>query len=212
MKCKVPAPKPTEAEIRRQHNQNIRANDRRLHYADRLFKLRLHEYAGFGAGRITDVSEGAYILGRGYIDRHADEAEENNEYAVYSYYAIARDLRGWGWDPETELWSDDVFASFPADKNTASVRREWKNRLEYAKSISFYVREMLAMGALYLREKFGWAQVRLGNAFHPVRDGYLDLMRQYMRCSVEGDARHEQMIAEVRKKYNALGYFETEYN
>lgn len=212
MKCKVPAPNPTEAEIRRQHNQNIRANDKRLHYADRLFKLRLHEYAGFGAGRITDVSEGAYILGRGYIDKHADESEEDTEYAVYSYYAIARDLRGWGWDPEKELWSDDVFASFPWDKNTASVRRKWAERLEYAQGISFYVREMLSMGALYLREELGWAQVRLGNAFCPVRDGYLELMRQYMRCSDEGDALHNQMIAEVRKRYNALGYFDTEYN
>ena len=212
MKCKVPAPEPTEEEKQKQHKQNIRANDKRLHYADRLFKLSLHDNAGFGATRITTASEGAYILGREYIDKHTEEAEEDTEYAVYSYYAIARDLRGWGWDPEIELWSDDVFASFPWDKNTSSVRREWKNRLEYAKGISFYVKQMLAMGALHLREKRGWAQVRLGNAFHPVRDGYLVLMRQYMRCSAEGDARHEQMIAEVRKRYKALGYFETEYN
>lgn len=212
MKCKVPAPKPTELQIRRQHNQDIRANDRRFNYADRLFHLSLHENAGFGRDRIFKVSCAGRDIGIAYIEKHSEDNEHNKEYAVYSYYAIARDLRGWGWDPEKELWSDDVFASFPWDKNTASVRREWKNRFEYAKSISFYVKEMLAMDALYLREKMGWAQIRLGNAFHPVRDGYLDLMRQYMRCSSEGDARHEQMIAEVRKKYNALGYFETEYN
>ena len=212
MKCKIPAPEPTEEELLREHRQNIRANDKRLHYAERLFRMSLHDNAGFGAARITAVSDGAYMIGREYIERHTDASEADSEYAVNSYYALARDLRGWGWDPDKKLWRDDIFASFPWDKNAASIRAMWADRVEYAKGISFYVREMLCMGALYLREEKGWSFGRLDPVYAPVRDGYLDLMRQYMRCSREGDKKHEDMIREVRKRYNALGYFETEYN
>lgn len=212
MKCIIPETPLTPEEEARRQRAAIRANDKRFCYADRLFCLSLHENAGFGRERILAVSGAGYVIGRGYIERHADEGEEDGEYAVNSYYALARDLRGWGWDPERELWRDDVFSSFPYDKNTASVRRMHADRLGYAKGISFYVRQMLCMGALYLREELGWAAVRLGRVYEPVRDGYLALMREYLRCSAEGNARHEAMIADVRKRYNALGYFETVWN
>lgn len=212
MNCIIPEPDITPEETARREKAGIRSNDKRFHYADRLFCLSLHENAGFGRERILEVSTAGYEIGRAYIERHTDEKEDDTEYAVNSYFALARDLRGWGWDPEVELWSDDVFAAFPWDKNTASVRRMWADRLEYAKGISFYVRQMLCMGALHLRENRGFAAVRLGNVYNPVRDGYLAMMREYMRCSHEGDRRMETMFADVRKRYNALGYFPAEYN
>lgn len=212
MNCIIRDKQPTPEQERKQHEAGIRSNDKRLKYADRLFALSLHENLGFGRERILEVSHAGYEIGRGYIERHTDEGEEAVEYAVNSYYALARDLRGWGWDPERELWNDDVFASFPWDKNTASVRRMWADRLEYAKGISFYARQMLCMGAMHLREKRGFADIRLERVYAPVRDGYLAMMREYMRCSYDGDRRMEAMFADVRKRYNALGYFETDYN
>lgn len=212
MNCKLPPRSLTPEEESRRQKAAIRQNDKRLHYADRLFCLSLHENAGFGQSRILDVLHSGYEIGQAYIEKHAQEGETDLEYAVNSYYALARDLRDWGWNPGIELWRDDVFSTFPHDKNTASVRQKWADRLEYSRGISFYVREMLCMGALYLREELGWAAVRLGRVYNPVRDGYLALMREYMRCSDEGDRRMEAMVKDVRTRYNAMGYFAEEYN
>ena len=212
MKCIIPERPLTEAEEKKREKAAIRANDKRFNYADRLFQLSLHENAGFGRDRLIEVSHAGYDIGRAYIEKHSEDDEQDEEYAVNSYYALARDLRGWGWDPERELWRDDIFSTFPYDKNTASVRRMWADRLEYAKGISFYVRQMLCMGALHLREVRGFAAVRLARVYDPVRDEYLAMMRQYMRCSREGDREADRMITDVRKRYNALGYFGKEYN
>lgn len=212
MKCIIPERTLTAEEEKKREKAAIRANDKRFNYADRLFQLSLHENAGFGRDRLIEVSHAGYDIGRAYIEKHSEDNEQAEEYAVNSYYALARDLRGWGWDPGIELWRDDIFSTFPYDKNTASVRGMWADRLEYAKGISFYVRQMLCMGALHLREVRGFAAVRLARVYTPVRDGYLAMMRQYMRCSREGDREADRMIADVRARYNALGYFEKEYN
>ncbi len=56
------------------------------------------------------------------------------------------------------------------------------------------------------------AGVRLNCVLHPVRDGYLELMRQYLRCSKAGDEAMKTMHADVRKRYNAMGIFEEVYD
>ncbi len=163
--------------------------------------------------RFDEYNRISYELGRGYIAKYAQDDKDEPDYAVDSYYALRRDLRDLcDWDAETELWSNSIFETFPADSNSARVRRIRQNRIDYAKDIGFYVRQQLCMAVMYLHTHLGWAHVRLGRVIDPVREGYMEFMRQYLRCSDAGDAEMRKMYADVRKRYNAMGIFEEVYN
>ncbi len=109
------------------------------------------------------------------------------------------------------MWEDAIFDIYPADGNSRSIREKHASRVGYAKGISFYVRQMIAMWALYLHCELGWGMVRISRVTDPVRDGYLSMTREFLRCSDDGDRRMAEMVADVREKYNELGYFETAY-
>lgn len=212
MKCRVPNT-PTKEQIERSHRLSIKENDKHLHYADRLLALSLHENAGFGHKRFDEYNRNGYDIGRGYIERYAQSDPDEAEYAVDSYYAIRRDLRDLcGWDAETELWSDSIFDSFPADENSARIRKMRATRVGYAKGIGFYVRQQMCMAAVYLNTHLGWAGVRLNRVLYPARDGYLAFMKQYIRCSKDGGVQMQEMYEKVRRRYNAMGIFEKVYD
>lgn len=207
MKCRIP-PRPMSAEEEERYNKRcIRENDKIMHYADHLQVLSLRENLGFGYKRLGQYNDGAYELGAWYIERYTGENEHDDSYAVTSYYAIMRDLIADGWDPEEHLWKDDVFLAFPADKNSAQARREHEARAEYARKISFYVREMYCMSAKWLHDERGFGAERLNRVLAPAADGYLALMRQYMRCSLAGDTEMCRMIAETDKRYREMEVF-----
>lgn len=207
MKCRIPAKPPTEAEEARLKKKMSREYDRIIRFAGQLQVLSMRDNFGYGNKRFAKFSEDTYQLGRDYIDRYTVDGEPDEDYAVTSYYAMLRDLCDWGWDPELHLWRDSEFDGYPADKNSASARLQWAARLECARAVSFYCREMFCIMALYLRSEHGFAQERLARAMVPVRDAYLGVMRQYMRCSAEGDAEMVRILEETRKRYNDLGYF-----
>lgn len=175
-----------------------------LRYADQLQSLSMRENYRYGAQLMSEFDRKSGELIQYYIDRYAQENEPDEDYAVNGYYAIVRDLCGYGWDPEIHLWRKNVFEQYPPDTNSASVHKIWERRLVFAKGISFYVREMYAGSALYLRDERGFAEERLARAIHPARNGYLELMRQYMRCSAAGDREMSRLIAETDKKYNEM--------
>jgi hypothetical protein len=204
---------PTDTQITKARKDAIKENDCHFNYADRLLALNLREKAGFGAKRFEEYNRISYQMGREYIEKYAQSDKDEADYAVDSYYALRRDLRDLcGWIAEDELWHDSIFETFPADENSARIRRIRENRIGYAKGIGFYVRQQLCMAAIYLYTHLGWAKVRLGYVLHPVRDGYLEFMRQYLRCSKAGDAEMKRMHADVRRRYNAMGIFEEVYN
>ena len=208
MNCIIPNT-PTDEQIAHARKSAIKENDSHFHYADRLLALSLRE----NAKRFEEYNRIGYQMGREYIEKYAQSDKDECDYAVDSYYALRRDLRDLcGWIAEDELWNDSIFDTFPADENTARIRRIHENRVGYAKGIGFYVRQQLCMAAIYLYTHLGWAKVRLGYVLHPVRDGYLAFMRQYLRCSKAGDAEMKRMHADVRRRYNAMGIFEKVYN
>lgn len=210
MKCNLSHRKPTQAQIESQNQSVIRMNDRVFDYISRLLAISLRENAGFGAARFSRLSDNAYELGRDYIDRYSwSKDKRDEEYAVDSYYALRRDLRCYGWDPETELWSDEVFDHMASYKGLSrSKRDELAVLIAYAKGISFYVREMLCMSALELHDTNGFgAEVRLNRVFHPVRDRYLNLMRTYI---AKDYASFKAELVAARDEFNALSVFGTE--
>lgn len=211
MKCIIPQPEMTASEEEKLRAQAIKKNDKILNYADYSLCLSLHRNAGFGRDRFARYNAEVYKLGRHYVTRYGTDDKDDEEYAVNSYYALVRDLRGWGWDPEENLWQEAVFDTFPPEYNSAAMREKHAIRLGYAKGISFYVREMLCMAALWLREEHGWAQIRLGRVMRPVADGYLSLMRDYLRCTKDGDAAVTKRINVARREYNEMGFFDVAY-
>jgi hypothetical protein len=212
MLCKIPEPERSEADVRREEKQAIRQNDVRLHYADRLMLLSLRENAGFGKDRFERYNAEGYVLGRDYIERYSILDKKAEEYAVDSYWALRRDIRDdCGWDPEVQMWKDSVFETFPADGNTRSIREKHDHRVTYGRGISFYAKQMISMGVGYLRREYGWGMVKLCRVTDPVREGYLAMMRQYLRCSAEGDRIMGDMITDVRKRYNDMQMFSVAY-
>lgn len=210
MKCIIP-PKPlTEKQEEKQKKKYIRENDKILKFADHLQLLSLHENLGFGIKRMNAYNDGAFDLGQWYIERYSTEKDHDKEYAVTSYFAMRQELIMIGWNPDDRLWEDDIFETFLPDKNSAKMRLQHTARLEYAKGISFYVREMLCITAIWLHHEKGIGQERLDRVFKPVVKEYLDLMRHYLRCNLEGDTAMVKKIAEARKKFNDMGLFKEE--
>lgn len=207
MKCRIPPSLMTEQDKERQQKLAIKENSKFLQYADQLFCISLRENFGFGYKRFNLFNTEAVELGRYFIDRYADENEQPSDYAVNGYYALVINLRCYGWEPEEKLWKNSVFDGFKPDSNSASVRKLHAECLEYAKGISFYVREMLCMSALWLCKEYGWREKRLDRVMRPVAEGYIDLMRLYLRCSKEGVAELNERCNAVKDKYNGLGIF-----
>jgi hypothetical protein len=197
----------TESEIKYEEARAIKQNSKFIEYADQLLCISLHENCGFGRERFYKFNSEAAELGRWYIDRYKEENENAEDYAVNGYYALVRDLRGFGWIPELKLWNDNVFDQFPPDKNSAAMRKLHAQCLEYAKGVSFYVRESLCIEALWLCEEHGWRAVRLDRLVKPVVEAYLGLMQQYLRCSKEGVKELNARCRAVKKRYDAMGIF-----
>jgi hypothetical protein len=209
MKCKIPPRPLSEKEQERINQRNIKSNDRVFNYVGRLITLSLREKAGFGHTRFRRFNDGGTELGQWYIDRYSVEGEAAQDYAVTSYYALRSELLYIGWDPEVELWRDDVFETLapPADGMTRSRRDMRADMIEYAKKISFYVREMISMDALELHDTNRFGYSRLNVVLHPVRDRYLGLMRLYLRLDREG---YNAELKKALDEFNALGIFKEE--
>ena len=162
MKCNLANRKLTQSEIDAVNKRTVRMNDRIFNYIGRLVVISVRKNAGFGVDRMKRFNDNAYDLGRRYIDRYSETPDRTaEEYAVDSYYALRRDLRYYGWDPEVELWSDDVFDRMVSfDGISRKKRDEYSQLIAYAKGLSFYVREMLCMNAMELHETNGF-EIRL---------------------------------------------------
>lgn len=87
----------------------------------------MRENAGFGAERMARLVDGAYWIGRGYIDKYSPIAKTDEEYAIDSYYAMRVELGYIGYDPSVELWPDVPFSIADMGlrgKQSASMRTE----------------------------------------------------------------------------------------
>lgn len=211
MKCKLPERELTEAEQKRREQSGIRANDAIFNHVGRLINISLHKNAGFGISRFKRFNDGSYDIGRYYIEEYSsDDDKDAEEYAVDSYYALRRDLRAFGWDADKELWTDSVFDSFQRTRGLSlRQREELKNYIGYAKTISFYVREMICMSAMELHDTFGFGVERLNRVMHPVRDRYLKLMRILIRDKSDRTA-YKAELKGVLDEFNDMKIFTPE--
>ena len=210
MNVRVPVRK-TERERERIAAKNMRSNDRFLNYAHRSIILSVRENAGFGAERMARLVDGAYWIGRGYIDKYSPMAKTDDEYAIDSYYAMRVELEYIGYDPSVELWSDVPFSIADMDlhgEQSASMRAGNTLYLEFAKKMSFYVREMAAMVALHLHQEDGFGATRIRWSMGQFRDEWIGLMRIYLRKDKAGVL---QEMRQMLDRYNACPIFKDEY-
>lgn len=210
MNVRVPV-RQSEHERERITKKNMRSNDRFLNYAHRSIILSVRKNAGFGAERMARLVDGAYWIGRGYIDKYSPMAKTDDEYAIDSYYAMRIELEYIGYDPSVELWPDVPFTI--ADmclhgEQSASMRAENTLYLEFAKKMSFYVREMAAMVALHLHQEDGFGATRIRRSMETFRGEWIGLMRIYLRKDKAG------VLQEMRRmldRYNACPIFKDEF-
>ena len=110
-----------------------------------------------------------------------------------------------------ELWPDVPFTIADMGlrgKQTASMRAENAFYLEFAKKMSFYVREMAAMVALHLHQEDGFGATRIRRSMGQFRDEWMGLMRIYLRKDKAG------VLQEMRRmldRYNACPIFKDEF-
>lgn len=209
MKCMISV-KPTERQEERRQKRNIRANDAHFNAIGRLTAIALRNSEGFGAKRFQIFDRASYDLGRDYIAHYSTDDKSDLEYAVYSYYALRRDLRAIGFDPEVEFWADDVYEglSTPVVGHlTRSQREKRESLIGYASSIGFYSRQMLCMNALALHRQWGYGAGRLRRDLCPVSEAYIALLRLYVRDDMEGFRRG---LYQIRDEFNAMGIFKAE--
>ena len=210
MNVRVPV-RQSESERERIAAKNMRSNDRFLNYAHRSIILSVRENAGFGAERMARLVDGAYWIGRGYIDRYSPMAKTDDEYAIDSYYAMRLELEYIGYDPSVELWPDVPFSIADMDlhgEQSASMRAENPLYLEFAKTLSFYVREMAAMVALHLHQEDGFGATRIRRSMETFRDDWMRLMRIYLRKDKAGVLREMRQMLD---RYNACPIFKDEF-
>ena len=210
MNVRVPV-RQTEHERERIAAKNMRSNDRFLNYAHRSIILSVRENAGFGAERMARLVDGAYWIGRGYIDKYSPIAKKDDEYAIDSYYAMRLELEYIGYDPSVELWSDVPFSIADMDlhgEQSASMRAENALYLEFSKKMSFYVREMAAMVALHLHQEDGFGATRIRRSMGQFRDEWIGLMRIYLRKDKAGVL---QEMRQMLDRYNACPIFKDEF-
>jgi hypothetical protein len=207
MKCYVPPTPLTERQGQRIEKNAIKSNTEIMEYADQLLCLSLRKNFGFAHKRFTKFNNEATELGRDYIEYYGQHDKNPEDYAKTGYYAILRELNNFGWDAEKILWDNGVFNNFLPDKNSAAIRKKHAECLEYAKGISFYVRENICMSALWLHNEYGWSTVPLTRLVTPVREEYLAIMREYLRCSPEGMAEMKKRMKAVKKEFNEMGFF-----
>ena len=210
MNVRVPV-RQSDHERERIAKKNMRSNDRFLNYAHRSIILSVRDNAGFGAERMARMVDGAYWIGHGYIDKYSPMAKTDDEYAIDSYYAMRLELEYIGYDPSVELWSDVPFSIADMDlhgEQSASMRAENTLYLEFAKKMSFYVREMAAMVALHLHQEDGFGATRIRRSMETFRDDWMRLMRIYLRKDKAGVL---QEMRQMLDRYNACPIFKDEY-
>ena len=191
--------------------KNMRSNDRFLNYAHRAIILSVRDNSGFGVERMGRMIDGAYWIGRGYIDKYSPVEKSDDEYAVDSYFAMRRELCYIGYDPSVELWAEEPFSLADMDlqgKQSVAMRAENDAYVQFANKISFYVREMAAMVAIHLHETDGFGAVRLRRCLDPFVTDWMRLMRIYLHKDKAG------LVAEMRRmldRYNACPLFKDEF-
>lgn len=210
MKCKIPPRPLSEEEQKKIARKHIKANDRVFNYVGRLTTVYLREKAGFGYTRFSRFNDGSNEIGRWYIDKYTEEGEAAEDYAVMGYYGLRDECRYFNWDPEAELWRDDVFEKLApsAAGLTKSQRKKRADLIDYAEKISFYVREMLCMYAKELHDTNGFGTFRINVVLHPVRDRYLELMRMYLHSDWDG---YNAELKRVLDEFNEMKIYKEEY-
>lgn len=197
-----------EAKFKRKSERN---NDRFLNYAHRSIVLSIRDNAGFGDVRMARLIDGSYYIGRNYIDRYRPHEKTDEDYAVDSYYAMRRELLYIGWDPSVELWRDNPFSLADMElvgHQSAMRRAENDGYVQFANTMSFYVREMATMAAIQLHDADGFGAVRLSRVFDPFVADWMGLMRIYLRRDRAG------LQAEMRRlleRFNRCAVFQAEY-
>lgn len=210
MKCNTKNRPLTGKALERFQKENIKAGDRYLNFIQRAMLVEAHKAAGFGKERLHRLNEAAYWTGKDYIQRYSPEdvTIEDEEYAVDSYFALRRDLRAYGFDPDVEIWDDGFFLAMVTAQPSRALRDKIQAYANYAERMGFYVREMMCMVAIELHDTYGWGVDRMRRVMHPARDRYIALMRHYIDMdpqAVQSDMR------EMLDEYNSMGSFRKEY-
>lgn len=216
MKCNVKNRAMTDAELKRFQKENIKSGDRYLNFIQRAMMISVRNVCGFGADRMHRLNEGAYHLGRAYLEDYKAEypqletQEQIDEmYGVEAYYMLCQRMCDFGFDPEVEIWGDGVFLDMIVPQSSHALRKKALACAEYAERMSFYVREIMCMVSMQLHEENGFGAERLRRVMHPVRDRYLSMMRSY----VEMDGKAMKMaMQQVLDEFNMLGVFPKEYS
>lgn len=165
----------------------------------------LHELWGFGEGRLVKYINTINEMLSDGLDNYAERGDTERVQAVGNlYYASRRDLIDFGVEIEK---IDKEFAPIEPSgwKQTYLSRGNPYERKVYLESIDLSVAPIWYLTALYLRETYGFGEVRLTRYYTECRKKYMEFWKSYLQCTVQGDLFCTEYKKDLEKRSLELG-------
>lgn len=210
--------------------QNEKENRAYLQYAHRCLLLSVRN-EGFGGVRLLRLSHNAFTLGEAVMaetnapelitdvaDLLAGAEPEFRDMDFFehmrdTYFKLLQDMRQFGWDPESSLWTwKEPYGEgdFPPTwrKITASQRRKRAEYLFFVNEMSRLCLVLLCMCAEELHQTNGFGADRMDRVMRPVAERWDRLMRLYLAEDRRGIWAERKA---VRDAFNEMEIFTKEY-
>ena len=167
--------------------------------------LALHDLFRFGHERQVKYVNTLNEILRDGLEHYRESGDTERVAAVGNLYSVSRrDIRDAGVEVEK---IDKEFAPIEPSgwKQTYLSRGNPYERRAYLESIDLSMAPIWYLTALYLRETYGFGEVRLTRYYTECRKKYMEFWKSYLQCTVQGDLFCTEYKKDLEKRSLELG-------
>lgn len=165
----------------------------------------LHDLYRFGTERQVRYVNALNDMMRDGLERYRERGDTECVEAVGNlYYASLRDLK----DSGVEVGKIDTQYAPVEPKGWKKTRRSRGNPYErraYLESIDLSIAPIWYMTALYLRETYGFGEVRLTRYYTECRKRFSEFWKSYLQCTEQGDLFCTEYKEDLERRSLAMG-------
>lgn len=165
----------------------------------------LHDLFRFGTLRQVRYVNALNAMMNDGLERYRERGDTERVEAVGNlYYASLRDFR----DAGVEVAKIDMQYAPVEPKGWKQTKKSKGNpyeRCAYLKSIDLSMASIWYLTAVYLREEYGFAEVRLTRYYTECRRRYMEFWKSYLQCTEQGDLFCTEYKDDLEKRSLELG-------
>ena len=165
----------------------------------------LHDLYRFGTERQFRYVKALNEMMNDGLERYRERGDTERVEAVGNlYFASRRDLR----DSGVEVAKiDRQYAPVEPEgwKQTRRSRGNPYERRAFLEAIDLSIAPIWYLTGLYLREEYGFGEVRLTRYYTECRKRYMEFWKSYLYCTEEGDYFCTKYKADLKKRSLAMG-------